>query len=155
MHYATRYSCSGHDAGGACTNSARVRRLAAEEKILAPLRDELLAPAVVRQMAKEMETLHAQQLAQTAARAEKAPGELEELRARIERLRERLRQGDPDMTTDEIQAAVDRAEGKRQELEQAQPASKASARVVAAIPRAAALYREQVARGLDGTPARP
>src|SRR5579863_3292295 len=45
------------------------------------------------------------------------PRELVELTARIERLRERLQHGDPDMTADELQAAIDRAEEKRHELQ--------------------------------------
>ncbi len=36
--------------------------------------------------------------------------------ARIERLKERLRRGDPDMTPDEVQAAIERAEAKAREL---------------------------------------
>jgi hypothetical protein len=39
--------------------------------------------------------------------------ELEALDARIERSRERLKGGDPDLTADELQAAIDRAEAKR------------------------------------------
>lgn len=45
------------------------------------------------------------------------PRELQELNARIERLRERLNRGDADMTSDEIQAAIERAEAKARELE--------------------------------------
>jgi hypothetical protein len=56
------------------------------------------------------------------------------------------------MATDEIQAAIDRAEGKPRELEQQQPEAKASARVFAMVPRAAELYRQQVRLGLDGNP---
>lgn len=37
--------------------------------------------------------------------------------ARIERLHERVKRGDPDMTVDELQSAIDRAAGKRRELE--------------------------------------
>ena len=47
------------------------------------------------------------------ARAVDAPQELQELSSRIDRLRERLKGGDADMTSDELQAAVDRAEFKR------------------------------------------
>jgi site-specific DNA recombinase len=77
---------------------------------------------------------------------------LPELTARIARLRERLRKGDEDLTHDELEAAIAKAEGKLRELEQQQPEAKASARIFAAIPRAAALYRAQVSAGLDGNP---
>ncbi|HKD53152.1 MAG TPA: hypothetical protein VKB72_02955 [Steroidobacteraceae bacterium] len=56
------------------------------------------------------------------------------------------------MTADELQAAIDRAEGKRRELEAQQPEAKATARLFAMIPKAAALYRQQVALGLNGNP---
>lgn len=52
----------------------------------------------------------------------------------------------------ELQAAIDRAEAKRKELENQQPAAKASAKVLTLLPRAAEEYRRQVARGLDGDP---
>jgi len=57
------------------------------------------------------------------------------------------------MPADELQAAIDRAEAKRRELEEQQlganvPMSKA----LAIMPRAAELYRRQVAQGLDGNP---
>lgn len=68
--------------------------------------------------------------------------------ARIERLRTRLVAGDADMTADEIQAAIDRAEAKRRELQQAQPAAKQSARVPSMLPKAAALYRQQIQQGI-------
>jgi hypothetical protein len=56
------------------------------------------------------------------------------------------------MTADEIQAAIDRAEEKRRELEQQQPEARASAKVLSMLPRAADVYRRQVQQGLDGDP---
>jgi hypothetical protein len=82
------------------------------------------------------------------ARATEAPHGLQELAARIERPRERLRKGAPDMTADEIQAAIDRAEGKRRELQEQQPAAKQSARILTMLPRAADAYCRQISRGL-------
>lgn len=78
------------------------------------------------------------------------PAELQALDARIVRLRERLQRGDPDMTPDEIQAAIERAEAKRRELAAAQPTAKSGARLFAALPRAADLYRRQITAGLNG-----
>ena len=66
-------------------------------------------------------------------RAVEAPRELTGLAARIDRLRERLKAGDPDMTADEIQAAIDRAEAKRRELEQQQPEARQSAKVLSIV----------------------
>jgi site-specific DNA recombinase len=84
------------------------------------------------------------------ARAADAPRELVELTARIEQLRVRLKAGDPDMTADEIEAAIARAESKRLELEEAQPGAKAGAKLLAMIPNAAELYRRQIAAGVNG-----
>ena len=87
----------------------------------------------------------------TQARATEAPRELEELDARIVRLRDRLKRGDPDMPEDELQAAIDRAEEKRRELQE-QPNAIPPAKAIAFLSRAAELYRGQVAQGLDGNP---
>jgi hypothetical protein len=45
---------------------------------------------------------------------------------------------------------ADRAEAKRQELESQHPAAQASGKVLSILPRAAELYRRQIALGLDG-----
>jgi site-specific DNA recombinase len=103
-------------------------------------------------MAAEMKRYYGEQIKARQAKETELPRELRELTARIERLHARLRQGDPDMDGDELQAAIDKAEGKRRELEAHQPEAKSSARIFAAIPRAAALYRAQVCAGLDGNP---
>jgi hypothetical protein len=86
------------------------------------------------------------------ARAVEAPQELQERGARIERPRERLKKGDADMAADEIQAAIDRAEEKRKELESQLPDRKQSAKVLSMLPKAAELFRRQLAEGLKGDP---
>jgi hypothetical protein len=101
-------------------------------------------------MAEEMQAHYLERIKAQQERAAEAPKELQDITARIERLRERLRKGDPDMTPDEIQAAIDRAEEKRRELEAQQPAARQSAKVLAALPKAAELYKRQIAQGLDG-----
>lgn len=67
---------------------------------------------------------------------------------RIERSRERLKCGDPDLTGDELQAGIERAEAKRRELVDARPAERENARVLAMLPRPAGFYRDQIDRGL-------
>lgn len=99
-----------------------------------------------------MQTLYAERARAIQERAVEAPRELQELVARIERLRERLRKGDPDMAADEIEAAIARAEAKRAELEAQPPEARQSAKVLALLPRAAEEIRHQVALGLDGNP---
>ena len=56
---------------------------------------------------------------------------------RIGQLRERLTEVDPDLEPDEIQIAIDRAEQKRKELADAQPAAKQSAKMISMLPKAA------------------
>jgi hypothetical protein len=153
-HYIMRdkraYACSSFLNGAACSNGIHVRRDRVESVLLDPIRNDLLSPERVQRMAKEMQRSYLEAARATQARAAEAPRELEDLAARIERLRERLRRGDPDMTGDEIEAAIDRAEAKRRELQNQQPAAKQSAKILTMLPRAAEAYRRQIAQGLDG-----
>lgn len=84
------------------------------------------------------------------AQADQAPREVLDISARIDRLRERIKAGDPDLDTNELQAAIERAEAKRRDLQNAQPAAKASARVRVMLPKAAQLYTGQIEMGLAG-----
>jgi DNA invertase Pin-like site-specific DNA recombinase len=149
---AVAYRCSSYLNGNACTNAVRVRRDHAQRVLIDPIRDELLSPRRVAVMAKEMQTYYAQQVRAMQTQAAERPRELQELDARIERLRERLRKGDPDMTHDEIQAAIDRAEGKRRELSEQAGIVMPSRKLIAMLPQAAELYRQQIALGLEGDP---
>ena len=63
-----------------------------------------------------------------------------------------MQHGDPDMTTEELHAAIDRAEEKRRELQGLQDGAGSPAKALAILPRAAQLYRRQVALGIDGHP---
>lgn len=146
------YACGGHIGGHTCTNTTRVRRDAVEAAILDPLRRELLAPARVERMGREITQFYAERMHARRTRATHAPQELQDLDARIARLRDRLGRGDPDMTADEIQAAIERAEQKRRELLDVHRAAEQPATVTAILPRAAELYRKQIADGLDGNP---
>jgi septal ring factor EnvC (AmiA/AmiB activator) len=113
---------------------------------------DLLAPERVERMAEEMRVAYAERMREIAARAETLPHEIQELDARITRLRERLKAGDPDLMADELQAGIERAENKRHELLDVRPAERENARVLALMPRAAELYREQIDLGLGGDP---
>jgi DNA repair exonuclease SbcCD ATPase subunit len=144
------YACSSFLNGAACSNAIHVRRDRVESALLEPIRNDLLSPERVQRMAKEIQRSYLEAARATQARAAEAPRELEDLAARIERLRERLRRGDPDMTGDEIEAAIDRAEAKRRELQNQQPAAKQSAKILSMLPRVAEAYRRQIAPGLDG-----
>jgi site-specific DNA recombinase len=150
---ARSYACSGHWTGGACSNDIRVRRDAIERVILGGIYRDLLEPERVARMANEMRAAYAERVRALAACVAELPRELEELDARIMRLRERLRAGDPDLTPDELQAAIDRAEAKRRQVFDVQPTERENARVLAMLPRTAELYREQIDQGLGGDPA--
>jgi site-specific DNA recombinase len=150
---ARSYACSGHWRGGACSNDIRVRRDAIERVILGGIYRDLLEPERVARMATEMRAAYAEHVRAAAARAADLPRVLEELDARIMRLRERLKAGDLDLTPDELQAAIDRAEAKRRQVFDVQPTERENARVLAMLPRTAELYREQIDQGLGGDPA--
>jgi len=149
---ARSYACSGHWNGRACSNHIRVRRDSIERVILGGVRRDLLAPERVEQMAKEMRAAYVERMREIAARVELLPREVEELDARIGRLRERMKAGDPDLTVDELQVAIDRAESKRRELLSERPTESENTRVLAMLPRAAELYRDQIEQGLGGDP---
>lgn len=146
------YACSSYVNGRACNNSLRVRRDQVERSLLEPVRDRLLAPDRVNRMAREMQRMFADHIRAVGEHAKTAPIEVKDINARIERLQARRAAGDPDMTDDEWAAAIDRAQAKRQELLGARPTDAGMGKVLAALPKAAELYREQIAAGLDGNP---
>lgn len=147
---ALEYGCSGYVNGRACSNGVRIRRNVIEEKLIGPLRTDFLSQERIGRVQAEMQRYYSERLRATQTRTQEAPRELAELVARIDRLRERLHRGDPDMAPDELQAAIDRAEAKRQNLLEAQPAAKESAKLLTILPRAAEMYRRQITQGLDG-----
>jgi hypothetical protein len=92
------YGCHSHFDGNACSNAVRVRKDHIEEVLLHGPETglaALLAPDRVQRMAAEMRTYYQQRVRAMQTRATEAPRELQELNARLERLRERLRKGDP------------------------------------------------------------
>jgi site-specific DNA recombinase len=115
---------------------------------------QLREPDRVRKMIREMQSFLADQLQERAFRSAEIPQELQDLEARLERLRRRMAGGDPDMTADELQAAIERAEVKRRQLQMglSDPKHQAGAQALSGVPRAAALYDHQTSRGLDGDP---
>lgn len=150
---ARSYACSGHNDGEACSNHIRVRRTSIERVLLDPIREQLLLPERQARMVKEMEAAFAERVRACSKRSKDAPTEMQELDARITRLRERLKNGDPDLTADELQAAIDRVEAKRRELYEATRATSGeTARILAALPKAAEYYGRQITLGLEGHP---
>lgn len=147
-----KYVCSSYMNGRACANDIRVRRDTAEAAVLQRVRDQLREPARVAAMISEMQNHLASLLREQAAKSREAPQELKELDSRLERLRRRLRDGDPDMAADELQAAIERAEAKRRQLVAGFREGAEVARVLSTIPRAAELCEERIALGLHGDP---
>lgn len=68
----------------------------------------------------------------------------------IARLRTRLTTGDADLAPDEIEAAIERALAKREELTRPAPRANDGARALAMLPRAAEEYRREIALGRHG-----
>jgi site-specific DNA recombinase len=148
------YACGSFIAGGEalCSNRERVRRDVLERILIDPINRELLSPERVARMAKEFEAEHLKRINERSARAGQAPKELAELEARIARLKGRLAAGDADLEPDELQAAIDKASAKRQELISAQVGARDSAKVLSLLPKAAAMYRKSIEQGLTGNP---
>ncbi|MBM0108613.1 recombinase family protein [Steroidobacter sp. S1-65] len=144
-----KYACSSYLHGRACSNAVRVRRDKAEAVILGGIHEQLRDPDRVTLMVAEMQKHLTQLLREHAARSHEAPQELKELEARLDRLRRRLKDGDPDMTTDELQAAIERAEAKHRQLQRGLQGGDVG-RVLEAVPRAAELCDERITLGLSG-----
>jgi hypothetical protein len=151
MGNSTEYQCSAHRDGRACENGIRVRREHAQLEILTPIVDELFTPERVRRVVvPEMHSYHAARLQERLEQSTRAPKALKELNARIDRLRERLERGDPDMTADEISATIQRAEAKRSELAQSLPEERLNIRRLERLPAFVEAFRRQVKKALDG-----
>jgi site-specific DNA recombinase len=143
---AKEYGCSSWINGKACEAAGRVRRDAIEGLVVAPIRDELFASASLKRMEVALRASFQADARNRDARAVEAPREVQELEARIARLRARLRAGDPDMAPDEIQVAIERADTKLEELNAQRPADRETAKVLAMLPRAA----EEICREISG-----
>lgn len=148
---AKKYACSSYVNGGAsaCSNKTRVRRDALERGVIGPIKDELLDPDRIRRMAAKLQKQFNDLRAEPGRRGVDAPRELD---ARLDRLRERLRKGDPDMEPDELQTAIDRVHAKRQQLAVSLQPADGTAKVLAMLPKAAEMYCKQIVAGLDGHP---
>ena len=149
---ATHYSCNRYIDGKRCKKSAalRVRRDVAEQIILRPIVNELLAPDVVAEMVTEMRAYYKQRTADAKAEKAKVPAEVAELDQRIARLRARLKAGDPDMAADDIMAVIAKVEAQKQTLLSAQPEAKQREKLLRALPAAAKQYRDQITKGFRG-----
>jgi hypothetical protein len=101
-----------------------------------------------------MHTAYAERAKANAQRVETLPQETAALDARLERLRERLKRGDLDMTPDELQSTIQRVEAKRRELTVATSRTIAGdgAKIISLLPKAAEYYGQQISLGLDGDP---
>ncbi|HEY0682268.1 MAG TPA: zinc ribbon domain-containing protein [Steroidobacter sp.] len=141
------YGCSSFHDGRACSNGVRVRRHRAEAVLLDPIRKGLLSPERVERMAKEMRASYVEHLRAVQMRETQRPQELQ-----LDRLRARLNRGDPDMTADELQAAIERAEAKARELGVLDAASAPAMKAFTMLPKAAEAYRRQITLGLEREP---
>jgi len=120
--------------------------------LLEPVLKHLRDPKMVALMVKHMQERFAKQVRESNATAHAVPEALAKLDQRLVKLRARLAQGDPDMTTDELQGVIEGVEAKRNELKSKQPEQKQHARVLALLPKAAKAYAEQLEAGIDGDP---
>jgi site-specific DNA recombinase len=151
MANAVDYGCAGAR-DGACANHIRVRRSHAEDVLLSPVRNGVLTPTRVEKMRTEMQQYYRAQMKEIRSKVADQPREVAELDKRLERLRTRLRMGDPDLTPADLISALERLEAQRKELLAVHAPEEVSSTVFAMLPKAAELYRAQVDAGLDGDP---
>ena len=147
---AQHYACGRYSDGHACSNGLRMHRTRGEQLILGPVLAEVLDPERIERLARELQQEAHAAVRQMTERADAAPAGLRELDDRITRLRRRLAEGDPDLTADELQGAINAALVKRQALIDALPAAKASARILRMLPNAARRIRAALEAGLSG-----
>jgi hypothetical protein len=143
------YGCVGYVEGRNCANRVDIRRDWVETALLMPVYNDALEPNRVERMAKELQAAYLKCQRSDQAKAEQAPAEMQAIDERIERLRVRLRNGDPDLAPDELEAALSKAEEKRRLLLNG-PSVTNGARVISMLPSAAADFREEIKHGLAG-----
>jgi hypothetical protein len=141
MHSATHYRCGGFIDDKACKNSIRVRRDVVEAVLLKPIVEQFLAPARLQKRVTEMRTYYADHMAEMNVKRTKVPAEVGAIDERIARLHQRIKAGDPDLGTDELQAIIQKAEAKKAEPLAAAPETKRMDKVLDALPAAADQYR--------------
>ena len=100
-------------------------------------------------MAKELQAAYLKGQQTEQNKATQMPAELQAIDERIQRLRARLRSGDPDLAPDELEAALAKAYEKRRSLINA-PSMANITRLIAMLPSAAEDFREQIKQGLAG-----
>jgi hypothetical protein len=100
-------------------------------------------------MAKELQSAFLKMQRAEQTKATQVPAEMQAIQDRIERLRVRLRDGDPDLAPDELEAALAKAEEKRHLILTARPSTD-GARAIAMLPGSAEEFREQIKQGLAG-----
>lgn len=145
------YACSSNKGGGSCPVSVRIKREVIEAKILKPLYEKLLAPKEVKKAVAEMRRYYQQRVRASGDDAKNAPQEVVDLDQQIARLKKR-QSTDKDMSSEDIQSVIDKKVLRRAELIALQRpiAHKRADSVIAMLPRAAQLYRDEIRAGLSG-----
>jgi site-specific DNA recombinase len=143
------YGCAGYVEGRDCPNHIAIRRDKVEAALLNPVYDDVLAPKRIERMAKELQIAFTKGQTAKEKKAAQVPTEIQAIEDRIQRLRARLRSGDPDLTSDELEGALAKAEEKRRSLLSA-PSVAGVSRAIAMLPSAAEDLRRQIKLGLAG-----
>ena len=142
------YACSSFLNGGTCSNTVRVNRTSLEDTILGPVRVDLKDRELVQRMAADMEREYAKRIQASEAQAKSAPDELKVIDTRLEKIRALA-----GLTEDERQILIEKAEAKRTEIQAAvEPQARPQTKIVAILPKAAAMYVKQIDEGLAGNP---
>ncbi len=144
------YACSGHIGGQVCQNKLRLPRKLVEQKLLRPIYDQLLSKTARAAGIAELERNYTEQTKRS--KSAPTPQAIQELDARITKMRARLKAGDPDMTAEDIQVVIERLERQRADaVKHAQPLRREHIEAAKIeYTKAAELFEQEIAGGLAG-----
>jgi len=145
LHYACGTVRDSHE----CKNIARPSRKLIEGKVLGLFRDQLLSPVGLKAFKSEVRRYYQERTAAANEAHVKAPGELAEVDARIKRLQARIKAGDPDLSADELEAALARLQDKRRTLIGIPAATRLDAKVLDMLPINARSLRREIDAGFS------
>jgi site-specific DNA recombinase len=139
---AEKWGCGNRRRGGTCANGRTIQNHRLEDRVLAGLQEELLAPEIVRQVVLEYHRAAGERSAGAGRERRRAERRLEQARLKVERLVRAVTDGGSEFA--EIRHALDRA---RDELASAETAiaDTSAGSVIALHPNIAEEYRRSAA----------
>ncbi len=111
---ATTWGCGGLEAGGACTNRRSIKAIEYEQRVLAELKAEMLAPDVVSAYLREYHRAHAHQTAEVGRDRGRIERQLVDATRKVDRMVTMLAEGGSEFA--ELRAVLIAARDERDRL---------------------------------------